>query len=125
MNTPEFIEKWLVGYESLEQKAEFEIEMKADLASLNRQGCRWTDDLVVDLLLGLVATRNNAKNIIYEFKNDNRYSKFFDESIEPCATSSEKEFKEECERLAGLVKFWQEKYYELNPPHKNPKIDNL
>lgn len=34
-------------------------------------------------------------------------------------------YREECERLAGLVKFWQEKYYKLNPPHQNPKIDNL
>ncbi len=36
-----------------------------------------------------------------------------------------KEWKEECDRLAGVAEYWQTKYYELNPPHRNPKIDNL
>jgi len=35
MKTEEFIEKWLVGYESLEQKAEFSIEMESDLEDLS------------------------------------------------------------------------------------------
>ena len=35
MKTKEFIEKWLVGYESLEQKAEFSIEMETDLEDLS------------------------------------------------------------------------------------------
>jgi hypothetical protein len=35
------------------------------------------------------------------------------------------EYKEECERLAGVAKFWQEKYYELNPGWQPPKIDNF
>ena len=34
-----FIEKWLVGYESLEQKLEFEIEIASDLASLQAKAC--------------------------------------------------------------------------------------
>jgi len=32
---------------------------------------------------------------------------------------------EECERLAGLVKFWQTEYYKLNPTPQPGKIDNL
>lgn len=35
------------------------------------------------------------------------------------------DYKEECDRLAGLVDFWQKKYYELNPPQQPLKIDNL
>lgn len=34
MNQKEFISKWNVGYESLEQKEEFAKEMEADLKSL-------------------------------------------------------------------------------------------
>lgn len=30
---------------------------------------------------------------------------------------------EECERLAGLVEYWQEKYYELNPPRQPVRHD--
>ena len=35
MTVNEFIEKWNVGYEDLEQKSEFAAEMKSDLESLN------------------------------------------------------------------------------------------
>lgn len=34
-------------------------------------------------------------------------------------------WKDECDRLSGLVEFWQKKYYELNPGFQPPKIDNL
>jgi len=37
MTTKKFIEKWNVGYEYLEQKQEFEREMKADLKQLIEQ----------------------------------------------------------------------------------------
>jgi len=29
----------------------------------------------------------------------------------------------ECERLSKVADFWQKRYYQLNPPHENPKID--
>lgn len=31
----------------------------------------------------------------------------------------------ECERLAEIASHWQNKYYELNPPHQPKKLDNL
>jgi len=34
------------------------------------------------------------------------------------------EYREECERLAGLVRFWQDKYYEAVPDLIPGKIDN-
>lgn len=36
-----------------------------------------------------------------------------------------KEYMEECERLAGLVDFWQKEYYKVNPGWQRPNIDNL
>ena len=36
MTTEEFIEKWNVAYESLEQKAEFAAEMRRDLKSIGK-----------------------------------------------------------------------------------------
>ena len=105
----------------------------------NRQGCRWvkcSDRLPEDS--GWYCIKNfspsgwvwfdaERKSFIHHNEPQILHGNvlWLSESIEPCATSSENGFKEECERLAGLVKFWQEKYYELNPPHKNPKIDNL
>ena len=47
------------------------------------------------------------------------------ESIEAFLREQHKELKEECERLEKVAKFWQQKYYELNPPYTPPKIDNL
>lgn len=47
------------------------------------------------------------------------------ESIEAFLREQHKESKEECERLEKVAKFWQQKYYELNPPYTPPKIDNL
>ncbi len=37
MDKKQFIDKWLIGYEDLEQKLEFSIEMDEDLDSLLRQ----------------------------------------------------------------------------------------
>jgi hypothetical protein len=36
MDAKEFIEKWNVGYEDLEQKAEFALEMESDLKALQQ-----------------------------------------------------------------------------------------
>lgn len=36
-----------------------------------------------------------------------------------------KDYREECERLAKVAKFWQEEYYKINPNFIPPKIDNL
>jgi hypothetical protein len=35
-----------------------------------------------------------------------------------------KEWKEECERLAKVTEYWQQEYYKLNPPRQPLKIDN-
>lgn len=36
-----------------------------------------------------------------------------------------KDWKDECERLAKIVDFWQKEYYKVCPPHQNTKIDNF
>lgn len=40
-------------------------------------------------------------------------------------TLSYEELQKECNRLAGIAEYWQNKYYELNPPFQRPKLDNL
>ncbi len=40
------------------------------------------------------------------------------------AEQENKEWKEECERLAKVAEYWQQEYYKLNPPHQPIKIDN-
>lgn len=36
-----------------------------------------------------------------------------------------KEWREECERLAQISNFWQEKYYDHAGTYKRSKLDNL
>ncbi len=57
---------------------------------------------------------------------DKRFApKNTEEETGPIALQKENtEWKEECDRLAGLVEFWQKKYYEINPPQQFGKIDN-
>ncbi len=38
---------------------------------------------------------------------------------------NEIELLEECKRLAGVAEYWQQKYYDLNPPTQPIKLDNL
>jgi len=52
---------------------------------------------------------------------------FTEEELKEYDKEQNTEWKEECERLAGLVKFWQESYYKVCPPNSAslPKIDNI
>lgn len=45
MNAKEFIEKWLVGYEDLEHKAELSIEMETDLIKYANQPKKYSEDI--------------------------------------------------------------------------------
>jgi hypothetical protein len=72
-----FIEKWLVGYESLEQKLEFGIEMKADLASLTpsnekywRERCEAAEGVIERFVVSPLHpdTSDNGKKIFAEWQ---------------------------------------------------------
>jgi hypothetical protein len=39
--------------------------------------------------------------------------------------AEKQQWKEECERLAKVAEFWQNKWNEANPGWQPPKIDNL
>ena len=68
----------------------------------------WCSGFKSDILAAIVEAMNSVKDIA---EKDNFLSY--------------KELQEECKRLAGVAEFWQNKYYELNPPHQPIKLDNL
>jgi transcriptional regulator with XRE-family HTH domain len=43
----------------------------------------------------------------------------------PASDAESKDWREECERLAKIAEYWQQEYYKVVPPRRNPKIDNL
>jgi predicted RNase H-like nuclease (RuvC/YqgF family) len=107
-----FIEKWLVGYESLEQKLEFGIEMKADLASLTpsnekywRERCEAAEGVIERFVVSPLHpdTSDNGKKIFAEWQE----LKSTPIPIQtPCV-----ELEKEVERLKGLIEMnWKEEY---------------
>lgn len=87
---------------------------------------------VIESLQKQLSEKEN-KLVFYREQTDKVRQLVFDnkEIGEPCQPLYDaivdrlNEYKEECERLAGVIQFWQAKYYALKPPHQNPKIDNL
>lgn len=62
-------------------------------------------------------------HMVYGF-TDGRLIFLCGQIIEMCVLDSEM-WKKECERLAKVVERLQDEYYKINPPYRNPKLDNL
>lgn len=64
---------------------------------------------------------NEDKLPVSEYEAGFNDGKFF---IEQPQDNEAVEWKEECDRLEKIIKFWRDKYYEVCPPTENPKIDD-
>jgi len=80
----------------------------------------------------VVKTADGKKAIYYLTHNPislitlkENYIEWLDEGLAKEGQGDCNEWKEECERLAGIAKYWQEEYHKLNPGFIRPKLDHL